>query len=148
MALVHRVSAIAPVLADDAGFLLVRCSAEVVRSANHALEEMGLRVRHMVLLKLAAQDGGIPQRQIVDDLGLDPSAVVNLIDDLAHRDLVERRPNPDDRRSRVVAITTAGRAMLRRASEAVDTAQDVLFTRLPAEDREALARILRAILGG
>ncbi|WP_202911371.1 MarR family winged helix-turn-helix transcriptional regulator [Segeticoccus rhizosphaerae] len=139
-------SVVPAALADDLGFLLARASATALRATNDALRDTGLRSRHYVLLKLAAEGDGVPQRRVVDDLGLDPSAVVVLVDDLERRDLVERVQDPGDRRTRIIAITSAGRRLLRQARPLADTTMDTLLRHLGAEQRQELAALLGEML--
>jgi DNA-binding MarR family transcriptional regulator len=97
-------------LTDDVGFLLSRASGNFVRASNAALHSHGLRVRpYSVLLLACAAEGGISQRDLAAMLGLDPSQVVLLVDELAESGLVERRPSDSDRRTKLVSATEAGR---------------------------------------
>src|SRR5512133_3781584 len=100
--------AVPKVLADDVGFLMARCGAIAIRSINQALEPLGLRGRQYMVLGLAAEGAGMSQRDIGVLLGLDPSTVVALVDELEHAGFVERQPKPGDRRTRLIAATTAG----------------------------------------
>ena len=133
-------------LSDDLGYLLARASATAVKATNDDLRETGLRSRHYVLLKLAAEGDGVPQRQVVDDLGLDPSAVVVLVDDLERRSLVERVQHPHDRRTRIITITAAGRRLLRRAHPVARSTMDSLTQHLDAGQRDHLGRLLVGML--
>ena len=81
---------------EDVVVLLARASGAALRTANAALEPFGFRARHYATVKIAAEGGGVPQRQIGAVLGLDPSAVVALVDDLESLGLVSRQPDPDD----------------------------------------------------
>src|SRR3954452_3688256 len=97
-------------LNDDVGFLLTRASGLVVRATNAALADVGLRVRQYSVLVVAdAAADGISQRDLSEVLGLDPSQVVALVDELAAAGLVERRPSPTDRRGDLGAGTAAAR---------------------------------------
>ncbi|WP_032405592.1 MarR family winged helix-turn-helix transcriptional regulator [Rhodococcoides fascians] len=99
-------------LRSDLGFLLSRVSGLVVKTTNAALAAHGLRVRHYSVLALACEtSAGSSQRDLASVLGLDPSQVVLLVDELAGSGLIERRPDPNDRRSRLVAATEAGRSL-------------------------------------
>jgi DNA-binding MarR family transcriptional regulator len=101
----------------DLGFLLSRASGLVVRASNAALAAEGLRVRQYSVLVLACDEAdGMSQRELASVLGLDPSQVVAIVDELADSGLVERRPDPADRRTRLVVATPTGRR--RRASAA------------------------------
>src|SRR4051812_12666281 len=136
-------------LTDDVGFLLTRASGLVVRATNAALADVGLRVRQYSVLVLAddAADG-ISQRDLAEALGLDPSQVVALVDELAGAGLVERRPSPTDRRAKLVAATAAGVRLRRRADERAAAGVQVQVGGLtPAEQqtlRDLLGRVVRA----
>lgn len=134
-----------PALAGDVGFLLARCSAMAVRATNAALAEVGLRARHYAVLQVAAVPGGSSQRQLGIDLGLDPSAVVSLVDDLQKAGLVARTPDPADRRARVINVTDRGLAVLRKAAPMVADAVGSMTAPLAADDVEALRGLLQRI---
>ena len=99
-------------LTDDIGFLLSRASGLFVRATNAALASYGLRVRSYSVLLLACEaTEGVSQRDLAEVLGLDPSQVVLLVDDLAASGLVTREPSVNDRRTRLVSATAAGRTL-------------------------------------
>jgi DNA-binding MarR family transcriptional regulator len=136
-------------LTDDVGFLLTRASGLVVRATNAALADVGLRVRQYSVLVLADDTAdGISQRDLAEALGLDPSQVVALVDELAAAGLVERRPSPTDRRAKLVAATGAGVRLRRRADERAAAGVQVQVGGLtPAEQqmlRDLLGRVVRA----
>lgn len=137
------------VLGDDVGFLLSRAAGTVVRATNAALAPHGLRVRQYSVLQVAcASPDGVSQRDLADALGLDPSQVVLLVDELTAAGLVERRPSPSDRRTRLVAATAAGRRTAARASLAAAGAADAVLAGLDDADRTALRGLLARILSG
>jgi DNA-binding MarR family transcriptional regulator len=68
-----------------------------------------------------------------------------VVDGLQHRGLVERLPDPSDRRAVLLRPTAEGRRV-RAEIDAARTADSAeLYARLPAADRATLARLLRAI---
>lgn len=133
-------------LADDLGFLLSRASGLVVRATNTALAEHGLRVRQYSVLVLACEsDDGSTQRELAAALGLDPSQVVLLVDELETGGLVERRPDPADRRTRLVVATAAGRRVREAAGAAADAAVETPLALLGEAERERLRDMLTRI---
>ena len=134
-----------PALAGDVGFLLARCSAMAVRATNAALAGVGLRARHYAVLQVAAVPGGSSQRQLGLDLGLDPSAVVSLVDDLQKAGLVARTPDPADRRARVINATDRGLAVLRKAAPMVADAVGSMTDPLGADEVELLRGLLQRV---
>jgi DNA-binding MarR family transcriptional regulator len=133
-------------LTDDLSFLLARASGQVVRAANGALAEHGLRVRSYSVLTLTCEDaGGLSQREIAAVLGLDPSQVVLLVDDLAAAGLVERQASESDRRTRLVVPTAAGRRVREDAGRAVDAAVEAPLGPLGQQERDQLRDMLLRI---
>ena len=133
-------------LTDDLGFLLSRASAAVVRATNAALAGHGLRVRQYSVLVLACDAAdGVTQRELADVLGLDPSQVVLLVDELAAAGWVERRPSAADRRTRLVLATTAGHRVRAAAEQAAGQAVQTPLGLLAEAERERLRDMLTRI---
>jgi DNA-binding MarR family transcriptional regulator len=134
-------------LTDDLGFLLSRASGLVVRATNAALASSGLRVRQYSVLALAAdRDDGISQRDLAEVLGLDPSQVVVLVDELAAAGLVERRPSPSDRRAKLVAATEEGRRLRTAAAERAEAGVQAQLRTLGEDEQHTLTALLRRVV--
>ncbi|NBE54832.1 MarR family winged helix-turn-helix transcriptional regulator [Streptomyces boluensis] len=129
----------------DTGYLLYRMGLRSGQLFNACLQDSGLRLRHYALLRFLAASGGTLQRELSARLGYDPSAIVSLVDDLEKLGFAERRPAPDDRRSRIVALTADGRAFLRDSDEAGSRVTDELLAPLKPAERETLHALLRRI---
>ncbi|WP_406502197.1 MarR family winged helix-turn-helix transcriptional regulator [Streptomyces sp. NBC_00500] len=129
----------------DTGYLLYRLGLRSGQLFNTFLQESGLRLRHYALLRFLATSEGALQRELSTRLGYDPSAIVGLVDDLEKLGFAERRPSPDDRRSRIVVLTEDGRSFLRDTDEAgLRVTNDLLQPLGPAE-RETLHALLQRI---
>ncbi|OLE37125.1 MAG: hypothetical protein AUG48_05305 [Actinobacteria bacterium 13_1_20CM_3_68_9] len=111
-----------------------------------ALESIGLTPALFgVLNVLGARDGAI-QQEVALSMGIDPSTMVSLIDELESAGLAKRRPHPTDRRAREVAITPKGRRLLDRARRmATQVEGEVLRGLTDAEHRELLTLLRRAV---
>lgn len=133
-------------LPDDLGFLLSRASGVAVRATNAALAGHGLRVRQYSVLALACEAAaGITQRELADVLGLDPSQVVLLVDELAAAGLVERQAPEADRRTRLVVATPVGHRVRDAAGAAVDAALETPLGLLGEAERDQLRDMLTRI---
>ncbi|MFD7729124.1 MarR family winged helix-turn-helix transcriptional regulator [Kitasatospora phosalacinea] len=129
----------------DTGYLLYRLGQRSGSAFNAALEQHGLRLRHHAVLRYLATVDGARQRELADRLGYDPSAIVSLLDDLQQLGLAERRPDPADRRSRLVVLTPAGHDLLRTADhDSRRVTEDLLAPLSPAE-RATLNDLLQRI---
>src|SRR3954465_13031548 len=91
-------------IAEFAGQLFFRLWRASHTQTAAALESIGLTPALFALLNvLGAREGAI-QQQLSSDMGIDPSAMVTLIDGLEGAGLAERRRRPADRRAWEVAI--------------------------------------------
>ncbi|WP_312871346.1 MarR family winged helix-turn-helix transcriptional regulator [Amycolatopsis acididurans] len=133
-------------LDGDAGFLLSLAGGRLIRNLNRELESFGLRARHYTVLMATAEHGGLSQRELGELLGIDPSAVVALVDDLQREGYVRRDPHPDDRRTRLVVITDSGRDAFAKASELATKVDDEALGALDEGERAQLVQLLRRIV--
>jgi DNA-binding MarR family transcriptional regulator len=98
-----------------------------------------------VLNFLGARKGAI-QLEIASAMGIDPSALVSLIDELESAGLAKRRPHPKDRRAREVTITPKGRRVLERGRRMAFQVEDEVLQGLTATERRDLLSLLRRAL--
>jgi DNA-binding MarR family transcriptional regulator len=72
--------------------------------------------------------------------------MTNRVDRLAARGLVERYPDPEDRRGVIVRLTPEGKAAVDGAFEALLAAERTLLSGLPPREQARLATLLRTLL--
>ncbi|MFD8013369.1 MarR family winged helix-turn-helix transcriptional regulator [Streptomyces sp. NPDC058955] len=109
-------------------------------AATHSLT--GAQARVLGLLTLEPT----PMRKIAEKLKCEPSNVTGIIDRLESRGLVERRPDPADRRVKLAAPTDEGRDTARRLRDSLHFAREPLGE-LTAVERTLLRDLLRRMLG-
>src|SRR5436189_2712132 len=133
-------------VAEFAGQLFFRLWRASHTRIAVALESIGLTPALFgVLNVLGARDGAI-QQEIALSMGIDPSTMVTLIDDLESAGLAKRRRHPIDRRAREVSITPKGRRQLERGRQmATQVENEVLRGLTDAERRELLTLLRRAL---
>ena len=89
--------------------------------------------------------GPVAMRELAQLLATDPPYVTLLIDDLESRGFVTRTVNPQDKRTKTVALTAAGAEVAARAQQILDRPPEALLA-LPEADLEALDRIVARLL--
>lgn len=109
-------------------------------ASRHALT--GPQVRLLRLLAL----GPLPMRQAAQQLQCEPSNLTGIVDRLEARGLVERLPDPKDRRVKLAAATAQGRDTARQLGQSLDFASEPL-AELSHEERTTLRDLLRRMLG-
>jgi DNA-binding MarR family transcriptional regulator len=135
-----------PPVSEFAGQLFFRLWRVSHTRAAAALEKVGLTTALFALLNvIGARDGAI-QQELGAALGIDPSTMVSLIDQLESAGLAKRRPSPRDRRAREVLMTGQGRRLLRRARRLVSEAEDEVLRGLTGDQRHELLTLLRRAL--
>src|SRR3954471_1732542 len=111
-------------VAEFAGQLFFRLWRASHTRIAAALESIGLTPASFGLLNLiAARDGAI-QQELGAAMGVDPSTMVALIDELERAGLAKRRPHPTDRRARAVTITPKGRRVLEQGRRMASQVED------------------------
>nr|MDT0667881.1 MarR family transcriptional regulator [Micromonospora sp. DSM 115978] len=78
--------------------------------------------------------------------GIDRSDMVAAVNELAGQGLVERMPDPADRRRNIVTITSAGVGQLHRFDELLTKVHDELLAPLSAAERAELVRLLTRVV--
>lgn len=125
---------------------IVRAGEAFVALANRALS--GYQLSPAARQALAVLDGAgepLSPTEIARRLIVTTASVTSLLDTLERRGLVERRPDPADRRRLLVAITPPAQAMVRQYVPEVVALQGAVMSGIGEEDRQQLIAILTRI---
>ena len=134
-----------PSLADRGGALLVIAARTGQQLATRRLAPLELTVQLCgVLNRLAVSP--ISQHELGEQLGIDRTTMVELIDELEAQGVALRQRNAADRRSYSIQLTPRGRAVQKRAAKALDAAADEFFGPLKPAEREVLADMMRRLI--
>ncbi|WJV45229.1 MarR family winged helix-turn-helix transcriptional regulator [Streptomyces flavofungini] len=126
-------------------WLLGRAAARGRALVADALAAEGLKMWHHVVLAAVADLGPVAQADLGRGIQLDPKDLVGVLNDLQGAGLVERTPDPRDRRKNAVTLTAEGRALLRRCATAARAANADLLAPLSAAEREAFLDMLERV---
>ena len=77
------------------------------------------RAQWAVLLRLERREG-LKQSDLAEDLDIQPITLTRLVDRLCDSGLIERRPDPNDRRAKRLYLTPAARPLLDRIATQVE----------------------------
>jgi MarR family transcriptional regulator, transcriptional regulator for hemolysin len=109
------------------------------------LREHGASLWNWLLLREASLAGGASQRELAQRMRIEPPTLVRHLDKLAGEGLVERRPDPDDRRVLRVVVTAKGRKRLAELHEVVHEVDAELRGILTVREVEVLGKALMRI---
>jgi DNA-binding MarR family transcriptional regulator len=127
------------VLHDVARFLRKRFEQRA-REARLGLT----RAQWSVLAHLARQEG-LNQTALAQILEIEPITLVRLLDRLQAANLIERRPDPRDRRARVLFLTPTARPLLDRIWTLAASVREDAMAGLSEPEREQLIGMLLRI---
>jgi DNA-binding MarR family transcriptional regulator len=127
------------------GFLLTKAHHKFRAAADETLAPHGIEIRHFAALTALA-DGVPSQRELADRLRVSTPVVVEIVDALEAAGMLERRRDPEDRRSNALVVTDAGRTMLATATEELLAATRTLVEPIGAEGDAELRGLLKKLL--
>jgi DNA-binding MarR family transcriptional regulator len=130
------------------GLLLALLGQEAMRRLRAAHTAHNLKPRQFQILGLLHDHGGLAQRELMQEMNVDPSILVTLLNPLEADELVSRERDPADRRRHLVALTPAGERALVSASRAQKETEDALFASLDENQHEQLRSVLIALRDG
>jgi DNA-binding MarR family transcriptional regulator len=130
------------------GFLISQLGFLSSKRFSAALAPVGIDPREFLLTRFVAASEGRPQQELAERLGIPPSRMVALVDRLEDAGLLERRPNPDDRRVRGLHLTKKGRRVLERAEKIAIAYETELCAGIDREEREQLIDLLQKLQAG
>ena len=126
-------------------FLLAQVGAHAASKFAERIGALGLTPPDAGILRMLRLTAGLSQQELAAKLGIHPSRLVALLDELERKELVERKSNPDDRRQYSLRLTEKGATRLEEIGHVAQQHQEALCAGLSLEERDKLAELLRKI---
>lgn len=123
-------------------FRISKIGQAATRAAETALTAHKLRPREFSALITVNELASASQSQVADQIGVDRSDMVTIVDKLEREGLIKRAPDPIDRRRHLVLVTASGRALLTKALKDLENADREFTASLAAGDATKLTAIL------
>jgi DNA-binding MarR family transcriptional regulator len=120
-------------------------SRQLRETSQETLAPWDINPSQFRALRVLNHPGAIRLSDLSGRLHIAPRSATEVVDALESRGLVERRPDPSDRRATLVELTAHGTGVLHAIRAARGTEAERIFDRLSPADRDHLARILREL---
>jgi MarR family transcriptional regulator for hemolysin len=98
------------------------------------------------LLMLARLEDAPRQGELAERIGVEGPTLVKLLDRMARRGWVQRRPSPDDRRCKTVHLTPKARGVVQKIRRVTLAFRNELFAAVPAADLRLCTHTLQVLL--
>ena len=108
-------------------------------------QEVDLTPEQFLLIDLLWNNGSMSQQQLADAMHKDKNSVTRFVDGLEKKQLVERRRNPDDRRSNRVVLTHKAEEMKQQTKEKGISMLDDILQGIPEDELRAFLETLGKI---
>jgi DNA-binding MarR family transcriptional regulator len=128
-----------------AAFLLAQLGAHGARRFGERVAKIGLTPADAGLLRKVASDPGVSQQALAEHLGIMPSRMVALVDELEAKGILERRRSTEDRRNYALHLTDRGRDLIAQLSRIAVGHEEDLCAALNNEERIQLRDLCRRI---
>ncbi len=102
-------------------------------------------VRERLLVIADSYDGGVRQKNLVEELDISPAAVSELVTKLEKDEYLKRDVDPDDKRATLITLTDLGKARAAELSDERNERFSKAFTALTEKEKDQLLKLLEKI---
>ena len=128
-------------------FWINRVSRALLRRGDGRLRPLGFAMSYLPVLRaLAMGSRPLSQRELAHAVGVEQPSMTETIARLVRDGLVQRGPNPDDKRSRGISLTRLARARFPKARTVLVESEREAMAGLSEEEKAQLVRLLKRVL--
>ncbi|MET9227538.1 MarR family transcriptional regulator [Lentzea sp. NPDC003310] len=133
----------------DMNWLLHRAAQRVGAAFAEEITKFGISLRgQLVLQALATEEAQRTQLKLGAMLGLDKTTLTSELDKLERAGLVQRVPDPNDRRVRTPVITDKGLALQKEAGDALAEVERAFRSRFTHDEMVVIRKVLQDLSRG
>jgi DNA-binding MarR family transcriptional regulator len=132
----------------DLAAMVVQLARDTVAAEQPVLAAHGLSMWGYIVLSALDRSPIRTQATLAEAIGADKTRIIPTLDELQERRYIERIPDPDDRRARLLAITESGRSIKNAAQMDIQRGEERWLGQLSANDRRVFLRVLHQLSFG
>jgi DNA-binding MarR family transcriptional regulator len=129
----------------DLAAMVARLARALIEAERPILAAHELPMWGYIVLSALRDEPMRTQAALARSIGADKTRIIAVLDDLQERGLIEREPDPADRRVRLLRLTAAGRLLHGTVRSAIRRQEEQLLGELPAADRTAFLWVLQQL---
>lgn len=126
----------------NVGYLMKDVSRRYVARFERHAEEVSLTLMQCKVLLHLSKNEGASQVRLCELTDVEPMMMVRILDRMEADKLLERRPDPDDRRARRLYLTRKAAVVLDEIDRISEVTRNEVFAGVSKADREAFQKVL------
>lgn len=130
---------------DGTAFLLSQIGAHAAAKFARRLAPLKLASPHAGILRIIFLEPSISQQKLAKMLGMFPSRLVLVLDEMEKLGLVERKPSVSDRRTYALHLTAKGKTTFEKIGRIAREHEQELCSALTPKEQQTLASLLARI---
>jgi DNA-binding MarR family transcriptional regulator len=127
-------------------FLLSQVGAYAAARYAEQIAPLKIKPYHSGILRILGNGPGLTQQALCDLLGMFPSRLVGLLDELQKMKLIERRESPSDRRTYALHLTKAGSDLLSAIGTVAQQVEKDICSTLNEKEQALMREMLTRIV--
>lgn len=131
----------------DLAEMLAELARKTVAAEQPVLAAHGLSMWGYIVLIALDRSPIRTQAALADAIGADKTRIIPTLDELQDHDYIERIPDPDDRRARLLEITESGRSIKNTVQVAIQRGEEHWLGQLATNERDVFLRALQQLSG-
>jgi DNA-binding MarR family transcriptional regulator len=129
----------------DLGAMVMRLGRALLVAERPVLAAHEVSMWGYAVLSALADEPMRTQAALARAIGADKTRIIGTLDELQERALIEREPDPEDRRVRLLRLTPAGRQLYASVRAEIRAAEDRLLSGLTLADKRVFLRVLQRL---
>ncbi len=134
-----------PCIDDYVGRYIYMTSQTLRNFVEYHLKPYDMTAEQVHILKNISTDAGIVQTQLSELVGKSPANVTRILDRLEKKQCIERRQNPEDRRSMLVFLTKSGEELMQELGSLFAELEQKVTAGVGPDEQQILKEILGRI---
>jgi len=131
----------------DLAAMLAQLARQTLAAEEPVLAAHGLSMWGYIVLSALDRSPIRTQAALAEAIGADKTRIIPTLDELQEHGYIERIPDPDDRRARLLEITESGRSVKDEVQLAIQRGEEQWLGQLPASERDVFLRALQQLSG-
>lgn len=108
-------------------------------------QNLGIATMHVRVLKVIGKSNAATAIDIADLFKRDKAQITRVVNQLIDKGLVQKEPNPDDKRSQLLSLTSAGRVKQEKLQTLSDYMEDQMTQSIDATDLAVFVKVAQTM---